>query len=365
MKKNFLRLSAFLFLGLSLAATTLTSCSNDDSGVYNIAIDKGTVTSFTFEEVVIDPQIHIQGAVYTWFDHATNQVLSNEAILKHTFHTPGEHKLSLKVEHNNKEQLYVYLVKVNQSVDYSYVTLDLNNWNLADGIETTGGKIWKDTFTEDAVLQADVFTLNHFAIPEWKTWMGFTVSNSTDNTNQINTAEGWIPNQWGSMAQGGVDGKGTPFLVSFADHKPHASMLQPGEEIEIENFSAVVTLDDANRYQAVSTTVAISPWAYYGILNGDDYARKFTTGDYFVLHVYGVGEDRKLTTTKPVSHYFVDFRNGVNTISTAWNKVDLSALGEVKYLLFFLETTDVSAQGYANTALYFTMDKLTVDAIKE
>lgn len=43
--------------------------------------------------------------------------------------------------------------------------------------------------------------------------------------------------------------------------------------------------------------------------------------------------------------------------------MDLSALGEVKYLMFFLETTDVGDWG-ANTALYFTMDKLKVEKIQ-
>lgn len=366
MKKKLLRLSTLFVLGLSLSTALLTSCSNDDGGVYNIAVDQGTLNAVTFEEIVIDPKLEMQGAVYSWFDHTTNAVISTEAVLKYAFQTPGAHKISIKVAHNNKDlKMYTYVVNVTKSADYNHVALDLKDFDLADGLATTGGKIWKDTFTEEEVLQASIFTFNHNAITDWNTWYGFTVSNSTDNTNQLETQGGWVKNQWGSMAQGGVDGKGKPFLVAYADHKPDASVLQQGAEIELENFSAVVTLDDSNRYKAVSTSVAISPWSYYGITEGDDFATKFTTGDYFALKVYGVGADMKLTSAQPVTHYLVDFRNGVNTVNKDWGKVDLSSLGEVKYLLFFLETTDVNAQGYANTALYFTMDKLTVDVIEK
>lgn len=168
----------------------------------------------------------------------------------------------------------------------------------------------------------------------------------------------------GTMAKGGADGQGTPFLVSFADHKPSEKVLKYGEEVKIDRFSSVVEITDtANKYKAKNVKLAISPWSYYGILNGDAYARKFVKGDYFAIHIYGVSANKQLTTEKPVTHYFVDFRNGINNISTNWQDVDLSALGEVKYLMFFLETTDVGDWG-ANTALYFTMDKLKVEKIQ-
>jgi len=365
MKKSFLRLSVLFALGLSLATVTLTSCSNDDSNVYNVAVDKGSITAVTFQEVVIDPQVDAQGAMFTWFNHTENEVISKEAILKYVFQTPGTHKISLKIERGSKIELFTYTVEVSKSDDFGYVRLNLADFDLSDGIETIGGKVWKETFTEDVALESSIFSFNHNAITEWDTWYGFTVSNSSDNANHVGSEGGWVKNQWGSMAQGGVAGTGKPFLVAYADHKPDASVLQPGAEIDVENFSAVVTLDEGNRYQAISTAVALSPWSYYGIAEGDDYATKFKAGDYFALKVYGVGEDKKLTTAQPVTHYLVDFRSGINSIDKGWKTVDLSSLGEVKYLLFFLETTDVNAQGYANTALYFTMDQLTVTPIEE
>ncbi|WP_413533847.1 DUF4465 domain-containing protein [Empedobacter brevis] len=246
----------------------------------------------------------------------------------------------------------------------NYETLDLSKFNLSEGVSTSGGKIWKGTFEEDAELTSGIFKFKHTAWPEYFTWTGFTVSNSTDNSDQINKEGGWVDNQWGTMAKGGADGVGTPFLVSYADQKPSEKVLKYGQKVQIDRFSSVVEITDTiNHYKAKTVKLAISPWSYYGILNGDAYARKFEKGDYFAIHIYGVSADKQLTTEKPVTHYFVDFRNGVNNISTNWQDVDLSSLGEVKYLMFFLETTDVGDWG-ANTALYFTMDKLKVEKIK-
>jgi len=245
-----------------------------------------------------------------------------------------------------------------------YQTLDVSKFDLSKGISTSGGKIWEGTYKEDTDLILGIFKLKHTAWPEYLTWMGFTVSNSNDNSDQIKNEGGWLDNQWGTMAKGGADGQGTPFLVSFADHKPSEKVLKYGEEVKIDRFSSVVEiLDMANKYKAKSVKLAISPWSYYGIMNGDAYARKFEKGDYFAIHIYGVSANKQLTTEKPVRYYFVDFRDGVNNISTTWQDVDLSSLGEVKYLMFFLETTDVGNWG-ANTALYFTMDKLKVEKIQ-
>ena len=242
------------------------------------------------------------------------------------------------------------------------MVLDLSNFDLSNGIETAGGKVWSETYNEDAILESGIFKFNHIAMADWNFWGGFTVSNSSDNQNQLELSGDWVANQWGTMPKGGVDGEGTPFIVAFADHKPAEGVLVPNEPIDVSRFSCSVELTGDARYEAVNTQIAISPWPYYGVLQGDQFARAFEEGDYFALHIYGVDKDMKLTTTQPVTHYMVDFRNGITDISTDWNNVDLSPLGEVKYLLFFLETTDSGDYG-ANTALYFTMDKLKVRKI--
>lgn len=231
--------------------------------------------------------------------------------------------------------------------------LDLSNFDLSDGISTSEGKIWKETFNNEKKLEIGIFKFNHNSLYS-KSWGGFTVSNSADNSKQTN----WVDNQWGTMPKHSSKGNGKPFLVSYADHIPASGILKQGEVVDLTNFSSYLEITDNSKiYNAHSINVAMSPWAYYGITDGDAYARKFAKGDYFALHIYGLDKDKKLIKAEPIKHYFVDFRNEVTEISKQWKSVDISSLGEIKYLLFFLETTDVGKWG-ANTALYFTMDNI-------
>lgn len=248
-------------------------------------------------------------------------------------------------------------------VEQNVVTADVSKFDLSNGLEANGGKIWSKTLTTNSELNVGIFNFSHkVTLSEWGDyWSGFTVSNGNDNADHL--SKGWTGYQYGTMPKGGSDGVGTPFLVSYADQYNLNGELKAGENIDVNKFSSVVRINDTtNKYKAKSVKLAISPWSYYGVLNGDQFARKFVKGDYFAIHIYGVSANNQITTAKPVTHYFVDFRNTIGNISTTWQDVDLSTLGEVKYLVFFLESTDMTA-GYANTALYFTMDKLKVEKL--
>lgn len=365
----FYSLTLLLFIGLGF-----NSCSNDDSSIPTdieqiIRSDESPIATKPFH--FTPKNAFAEKTQFFWY--ADQKLISEENSFTYTFAKVGEQKIALRAVENGRQRHYTYIFKVvaddtpevptEPEVKPELISLDLSLFNLSDGQATAGGKIWKGTFEEDAELHSGIFQFNHIAFPEYYTWMGFTVSNSQDNSDQINSEDGWLQNQWGTMPQGGVKGKGSPFLVSFADHKPNASLLQQGQKIAVDRFSSTVKItDDQNQYLAKSVSLAISPWPYYGILNGDAYARKFKKGDFFAIHIYGVNKAGVLSAEKPVTHYFVDFREQVGTISKDWNQVDLSSLGEVEYLLFFLETTDVGQWG-ANTALYFTMDQLTVEKI--
>ncbi|WP_333662957.1 DUF4465 domain-containing protein [Chishuiella changwenlii] len=243
-------------------------------------------------------------------------------------------------------------------VEQNVVTADVSKFDLSNGLDANGGKIWSKTFTANSELNVGIFNFSHNGSQYWS---GFTVSNGNDNADYL--SKGWTGYQYGTMPKGGADGVGTPFLVSYADIKAPNDYLQKGAEIKAEDFLSVVKINDTtNKYKAKSVKLAISPWPYYGSLNGDQFAKKFTKGDYFAVNIYGVSANNQITTENPVKHYFVDFRNAVGNISTTWQDVDLSALGEVKYLLFILETTDVGQYG-PNTSAYFTMDKLKVEKL--
>ncbi|MDM1067248.1 DUF4465 domain-containing protein [Myroides odoratimimus] len=362
MKKHFTKLSSILLLGLTLlTASTFTSCSNDDNVPYVIPTFSGTVESVTFDEVTIDPQLNIANAVYRWKDNASGTILSNEQVLKYTYNTPGTRNLVLIVEQGNSHSYYTYKVDVTKSYNYNYVTLDLSTFNLADGLNKQGGQIWSKTYTDKVLLQHQIFTFSHTS--EYpNTWDGFTVSNVKDNKNYNQEGSaGFIENQWGSMAKGGTQGEGTPFIIGYWGYYMKDWQATQGVFNE-KQYSNWIKIGEAkDNYKAVNVDISNHPWPYYGNLTGDSFARKFVKGDYFKLMIYGVDKDNKINQ-KPVTHYLADYRGDELIMSKDWHKVDLSSLGEVSYLVFQMETTDAGDFG-PNTSVYFCMDNLTVDKI--
>ena len=235
------------------------------------------------------------------------------------------------------------------------IRLDLSTFNLSDGRDTAGGKVWKETYSETTpTLDIGIFKFSHSANASWNYWTGFTISNSSDNTKQTN----FVQNQFGAMPQGGVNGKGTPFLVAYSQQIP-SEKLVINKAYDLSTYKTYVEITDDNISSVKTLNLALSPWTYYNITEGDAYARKFTKGDFYAVHIYGLDSNKKLTSAEPVTCYLADFRNGENKVDTSWQSVNVSKLGKVKYLLFFVETTDVGKYG-ANTATYFLLDNINV-----
>lgn len=246
--------------------------------------------------------------------------------------------------------------------NHNYVQLDLKGFDLSNGIETAGGKYWDGTFnTEGINVTSQIFKFSHTAT-DWGydilSWDGFTVSNSNDNTNH--NSDNWISSQWSSVAKGGKDGIGTPFIVAYAAEGMRADK---GEFSETDYTSWVKFGEATDKYKAVGVYISNNTWTYYCIKEGSGVARKFEKGDYAALHIYGVKADG--TITDPVDFYLADYRaenSSSWTINSEWEWVDLSSLGEVKYIFFKFETTDKTGI-YSNTSTYFCLDKLTVDKV--
>lgn len=239
--------------------------------------------------------------------------------------------------------------------DTNYVTLDLSTFDLSDGLAGNGGKYWSGTYSDAESFSSGIFTFTHFGMDGY--WQGYTVSNSTDNADYgQGSSEGWVPNQWGCMAKKGAVGDN--YLIQYGGYI-NQGLIDEGEFKE--SFPTWIEINSTDRYKAVSISLCNSPWPYYGILNGDGFARPFVDGDYFLVNIYGVTADKKIKPT-PVTHYLADYRDGKKVMSDKWEKVDLSSLGEVKYLLFQLVSTDSGDWG-PNTALYLCLDALTVDKI--
>ncbi len=194
------------------------------------------------------------------------------------------------------------------------LTLDAESyWN---GSDASGG------FTSGAAY----FNNNYNA--DWGSWDGFSYSNITDTTS-----EGFAV-QYNAIAGGGAGGSSnyaTGYYGAFAASPP------------------TVTLSAAQVVTGAYFTN--NNYAYYSMLNGDQFAKKFEEGDWFKLTIEG--KDAAGNSTGTVDFYLATGTNIVNT----WQWVDLSSLGAVKSLEFTLTSSDTGEWGM-NTPAYFAMDSL-------
>lgn len=173
-------------------------------------------------------------------------------------------------------------------------------------------------------------------------WNGFVYSNSTDVTTAgaSNDFSAYTGNGANGSANYAVFNNGS---IDFGSEKVLSS-------IKITNTT----------YAALS------------MLNGDAYGKQFgspnsaagapdgTNGaDWFRLYI--IGKDAQSNTTDTVTFYLADYRFANNTqdyIVNTWQTVDLTPLGEVKFLEFELASSDVGQFGM-NTPAYFAFDNLT------
>jgi len=175
--------------------------------------------------------------------------------------------------------------------------------------------------------------------PEWFAWSGWASSNVRDNITP-----GWM-NQYSAITGSGFDGSANyavaytpvPSVIDFTEDKAHA----------VKGFF-----------------VTNSSYAALSMEHGDDYAKKFggaegSDPDFFRLDIWG---SRDGTATDTIGYYLADFRSEnsfKDYILTTWQWVDVSSLGKVDSLQFFLSSSDVGDWGM-NTPGYFCLDQLYV-----
>lgn len=170
----------------------------------------------------------------------------------------------------------------------------------------------------------------------WQSWDGFAYSNITD------TVTAGMAAQYNAITGGG-EGNSANYGVAYV------GWAEP----------PTVTLNTAGIVDGLYVTN--NNYAYYSMLNGDAYAKKFggASGDepdWFLLTI--TGKDAGGAGTGTVEFYLADYRfadNGLDYILNTWEYVDLASLGVVKSLEFGLSSSDVGAFGM-NTPAYFALD---------
>ena len=174
--------------------------------------------------------------------------------------------------------------------------------------------------------------------------VGFAASNISDTTDYSQTQPENHP--YNSITGGGAGGS-SQYAVATA-------------------FAPVEIVLPAS---PVSVAIANNTYAYYSMLNGDSFAKKFggpdgTDPDFFVLTITGM---QGANTIGAKQLYLADYRNLNNApddILDEWVMVDLTSLAGSNRLLFSLDSSDHfifnNVDFGMNTPAYFTLDNLFV-----
>ncbi|MBR5640132.1 MAG: DUF4465 domain-containing protein [Muribaculaceae bacterium] len=245
------------------------------------------------------------------------------------------------------------------------ITLDLNKPMNPTSLEYNENGIWTDCYNDIDYTWLEfgdengVFGLSHLIDGEGASWGGYYWDGFCPalGGDQEEHASSWTTQYGGCMAGGGcvINADGTvtadpaqPYLVAY-----YSSWAMEGPS------NQVMFMDKNGNYTftPVGVYVCNHPWPYYGCLHGDGFGRAFEEGDYFELIAHGVDAEEN---EKTVSINLVEFTDGELKALNDWTFFDLSSLGEVEYVYFTLNSTDVGDYGM-NTAAYFCMDKFMVE----
>lgn len=182
---------------------------------------------------------------------------------------------------------------------------------------------------DEDVFYSGSYAFNVSDMDGW--WYGYGMSSQTDTTFAS------LNDQYHSAAGGGYNG--SQFCIAF----PSGATINVTNNIDGDIIKGAMITNSA--------------YAYSSMMNGDSFAKKFTTGDWFKLTIVGTHADG---TTSNVEFYLADLRDSDTTkhyILNTWKWVDLSSLGEVKSLRFDLSSSDTGQWGM-NTPAYVCIDNL-------
>jgi hypothetical protein len=206
-----------------------------------------------------------------------------------------------------------------------------------DDLSLAPESYWNGSDQSGGFVSGSAWFNNNYDV-DYGSWDGFSYSNITDTTTA------GIDGQYNAITGGGQDGSANYGIgyVGWAE-------------------LPVITLDIAGVVNGLYVTN--NNYAYYSMLNGDAFAKKFggSSGndeDWFLLTI--TGKDADGAATGAVDFYLADYRfidNSEDYIIKTWEYIDLSSLGVVKNLEFSLSSSDAGEWGM-NTPAYFALDTI-------
>lgn len=205
-----------------------------------------------------------------------------------------------------------------------------------------GTHVWKETYNDDDMYQFIYtndarFKLSHMPSQNsygGQSWEGFTLSRVAQDTANV----------FGCVANGGIAGEGTPYVVGYFSDWITASQGYSSNLILFDDYyypEYIYICQNSNTMEAIANG---------GVFN----ARPFTESDTLSLIISAL--DSNMQESQHIIYYLaVD-----GQMNSGWCKVSLEALGKTQGLSFRMTTTDTSDWG-ANTPMYFALDALTVN----
>lgn len=226
-------------------------------------------------------------------------------------------------------------------------TLDYKRANL----KYNEKQVWSEAFTTE-LLYINPFSFAHSGSPDYGGYFnGYVVTKSTDKGYYENMLEHQFDVPSGSSATG----IGNPYLVAFWNSSET-------DDTELAQRSTVFYVKHAygtnvQEFTPRSVKISNTSYAYYTMLYGNAFSRKFQEGDYFKLIAHGV----KATQGETTAEFYLARCQGdaQNWFVTSWTNWDLSSLGDVVAIYFTMESTD-NGQFGMNTPAYFALDALEV-----
>ena len=205
-----------------------------------------------------------------------------------------------------------------------------------------GTDVWDSTYNDSGICQLIYtngarFMLSHLPSQDsygGMSWEGFTISKVSQDTANV----------FGCVANGGLAGVGTPYVIGYYSSWITESLGYSSNIIRFDQEyypECVYICQNSNTMEAITNG---------GVFN----ARAFTENDTLALIISALNSG--MEETKSITYYLaVDGEK-----NNGWIKVPLTALGQAAGLSFRMTTTDIGQFG-ENTPMYFALDGLTVN----
>jgi hypothetical protein len=194
-------------------------------------------------------------------------------------------------------------------------------------------------------------SLNNTFAAAFDFWSGWAISTKTDS------ATPGFGNQYSAITGQGAGGS-TTYAVAYTFGFPQADSFHPADSLINLPPSA----------QPVSIDVTNTTYAYFSMLLGDSFSKKFAAGDFFQLDIRGFsGPDGTGSPTGQVNFLLANFLNGNSIIVNDWHTLDLSALAGAQSLRFGLQSSDNNPDPTIGmkTPAYFAVDNFVLTVVPE